>query len=212
MLSEKDKFFIFQYFEKNNPNPVCPLYYTNAYTLLVAVVLSAQSTDKGVNKITPLLFEQADTPQKMLCLGEEKLKNFIKTIGLFQRKTMYILTLSQQIIELYNGSVPESRKDLEGLYGVGRKSANIILNICFDQPTIAVDTHVFRVAQRLGLAYAKTPDKLEQALLHTIPYRWHKNASFWLVYFGRSTCKAVKPLCSICPFKKICVFYTKKEK
>ena len=178
--------------------------YKNAFTLLVAVVLSAQSTDKGVNKATKALFEIADTPQKMAALGLEELKNYIKTIGLYNNKAKNIIALSQTLVEKYQGEVPADHEALENLPGVGRKTANVVLNVWFDQPTLAVDTHVMRISHRLGFSNGKTPLAIEQDLLKVLPPEYVKNANHWLVLFGRYVCKAQKPDCANCLIAGFC--------
>jgi len=195
---------IMHLFEAQDPNPKCELDFKNAYTLLVAVILSAQSTDKGVNKATKSLFEVADTPQKMLDLGLEKLKNYIKTIGLYNNKAQNIMRMSRELVEKYDGEVPNLRQELESLAGVGRKTANVVLNVWFDKPTLAVDTHVFRIAHRLGFSDGKTPRDVEDDLLKVLPDQYVKNANHWLVLFGRYVCKALKPDCINCPIKDYC--------
>lgn len=195
---------IMEIFNQRDPNPKCELNYTNAYTLLVAVVLSAQSTDKGVNKATEELFRIADTPQKMLSLGLEKLKTYIKTIGLYNNKAKNIIALSEELVKNHQGIVPEDRNILETLPGVGRKTANVVLNVWFNQPTLAVDTHVMRISHRLSLSDGKTPLKVEEDLLKVLPQNYVKNANHWLVLFGRYICKAQKPDCANCPLQKFC--------
>ncbi len=195
---------IMEIFNQRDPNPKCELNYTNAYTLLVAVVLSAQSTDKGVNKATEALFKIADTPQKMLSLGLEKLKTYIKTIGLYNNKAKNIIALSEELVKNHQGVVPEDRNILETLPGVGRKTANVVLNVWFNQPTLAVDTHVMRISHRLNLSDGKTPLKVEEDLLKVLPQNYVKNANHWLVLFGRYICKAQKPDCANCPLQKFC--------
>ena len=195
---------IMKIFNDRDPNPRCELDFANAYTLLVAVVLSAQSTDKGVNKATKELFAVADTPQKMLNLGLEKVKNYIKTIGLYNNKAKNIIALSQELVDKYNGEVPSVREALESLPGVGRKTANVVLNVWFNQPTLAVDTHVFRIAHRLGFSQGKTPVEVEKDLLKVLPDNYAKNANHWLVLFGRYICKAQKPDCANCPIAGFC--------
>ncbi len=195
---------IMEIFNQRDPNPKCELNYTNAYTLLVAVVLSAQSTDKGVNKATEALFKIADTPQKMLSLGLEKLKTYIKTIGLYNNKAKNIIALSEELVKNHQGVVPEDRNILETLPGVGRKTANVVLNVWFNQPTLAVDTHVMRISHRLNLSDGKTPLKVEEDLLKVLPQNYVKNANHWLVLFGRYICKAQKPDCANCPIQKFC--------
>lgn len=192
-----------------NPHPVTELYYTNPYTLLVAIVLSAQATDAGVNKATPALFARAHTPDAMLRLGEKGLKSYIKTIGLFNSKARHIIALSKQLLDEHEGEVPHNREALMRLPGVGRKTANVWLNCALGQPTIAVDTHVFRVANRLGLCRTKTPDATERALETVIPVKWKQHAHHWLILHGRYVCKARKPDCAACPIARECRFPSK---
>ena len=201
---------IMRIFETLDPNPRCELDFKNAYTLLVAVVLSAQSTDKGVNKATKALFEAVDSPQKMLALGIDKLKDYIKTIGLYNNKAKNIILLSHELVEKYGGEVPSDRAALENLAGVGRKTANVVLNVWFDKPTLAVDTHVFRIAHRLDFSAGKTPREVEDDLTKVLPLEYIKNANHWLVLFGRYTCKAVRPNCANCPIAKYCHSKDKK--
>jgi endonuclease-3 len=200
---------IFTRFAAHNPTPKTELEYTNGYTLLVAVVLSAQATDVGVNKATKALFAVADTPQKMLKLGEAGLKKYIKTIGLFNAKAKNVMALSKKLIEEFGSMVPHTREALESLPGVGRKTANVWLNCALGQPLIAVDTHVFRVANRIGLTKAKTPLETELALEKAIPVRWKQHAHHWLILHGRYTCVARKPKCPTCLIRDLCEF---KEK
>lgn len=195
---------IMDIFNQKDPNPRCELNYTNAYTLLVAVVLSAQSTDKGVNKATETLFKIADTPQKMIELGLDNLKTYIKTIGLYNNKAKNIIALSEELVKNHQGVVPEDRNILETLPGVGRKTANVVLNVWFNQPTLAVDTHVMRISHRLNLSDGNTPLKVEEDLLKVLPQNYVKNANHWLVLFGRYICKAQKPDCLNCPIQKYC--------
>jgi len=201
---------IMKIFETLEPNPRCELDFKNAYTLLVAVVLSAQATDKGVNKATKALFEKVDSPQKMLDLGIEGLKEYIKTIGLYNNKAKSIMNLSKELVEKYGGEVPAAREKLEALAGVGRKTANVVLNVWFNQPTLAVDTHVFRIAHRLGFSDGKTPREVEDDLMKVLPEKYVKNANHWLVLFGRYTCKALKPDCANCPIAAYCKSKDKK--
>lgn len=189
-----------------NPEPKSDLEYTNTYTLLVAVVLSAQATDAGVNKATKGLFSVADTPQKMLDLGLEALKEHIKTIGLYNNKAKNVIALSEILVEDYDGVVPDTRAALMGLPGVGRKTANVVLNIAFGQPTMAVDTHIFRISNRTGLAPGKTPDKVEQKLLKVVPDAFALHAHHWLILHGRYVCKARKPACNACIVYDLCGF------
>ena len=200
---------IFNIWQEHNPNPQTELNFTNNFTLLVAVVLSAQSTDIGVNKATKELFKIADTPQKMLKLGEENLKKYISTIGLFNSKAKNVIILSQQLIDRHNSIVPNDFSALKSLAGVGQKTANVVLNCAFKVPTIAVDTHVFRVANRLGLAQEKTPEKTEDALLKIIPKAYLSHAHHWLILHGRYVCKAQSPLCGSCKIQQFCLFKNK---
>lgn len=205
-ITKKNIDNIFEIWQKNNSNPKTELNYVNNYTLLVAVVLSAQSTDVGVNKATKALFEIADNPQKMFELGEEKLKKYINTIGLFNAKAKNVILLSKQLIEKHNSQVPDNFDDLVNLAGVGQKTANVILNCAFGKPTIAVDTHVFRVSNRLGFANEKTPEKTEIAILKSIPRKWQNHAHHWMILHGRYVCKAQKPQCKICEISEFCNF------
>ena len=205
MIRDKKEILeIMSVFEKLNPNPKCELNYHNAYTLLVAVVLSEQTTDKGVNKATEDLFKIADTPQKMLELGEENLKKYIRTIGLFNNKAKNIIALSQELVARYGGEVPHSREKLVELPGVGRKTANVVLNVWFDEPALAVDTHVMRLAHRLELSDGKTPEAVEQDLVKVLPEEYIKKANHWLVLFGRYVCKAQRPDCGNCTIYDLC--------
>ncbi len=194
---------ILDVFKAQDPNPKSELNYHNAYTLLVAIVLSAQSTDKGVNKATEQLFKIADTPQKMLNLGIDELKNHIKTIGLYNNKAKNIMALSQRLVDEANGEVPQNRDFLESLPGVGRKTANVLLNVWWGEPTVAVDTHVLRLAKRLDLSNGNTPLKVE-ADLNKLPDEYKRHLNHWLVLFGRYICKAQKPDCKNCPITKFC--------
>lgn len=200
---------VFSVFSEANPHPVTELVAPNPYCLLVAIVLSAQATDVGVNKATPPLFKVADTPQKMVALGEGKLKDYIKTIGLFNSKAKNVIALSQRLIETYGGKIPEAREALETLPGVGRKTANVWLNCVLGEPTIAVDTHVFRVANRLGLCRATNPLQTELALLKAIPKKWLQHAHHWLILHGRYICKARAPECPRCPVRAWCTYPAK---
>ena len=204
LRSKKEILEIMQIFARENPNPQCELNFINPYTLLVAVVLSAQSTDKGVNKATEALFKVADSPQKMLALGEEKLKEYIKTIGLFNNKAKNIMALSRQLVQDFNGIVPADRDTLTNLAGVGRKTANVVMNVWYHQPTLAVDTHVMRIAHRLDFSHGKTPLEIENDLLSVLPPELVINTNHWLVLFGRYICKAQKPLCDHCPIYAYC--------
>ena len=189
MIKTQDIDKIFTRLLKTNPNPKIELNYTTPYTLLIAVILSAQSTDKGVNRITPALFEIANTPKQIVNLGEKKLKDYIKTIGLFNSKAKNIINMSKMLLDEYGGMVPNNFDDLKRLPGVGAKSANVMLNSIFEKPTIAVDTHVFRVSNRIGFCNTRTPEATEKTLLKLIPAKWKKKAHHWLVLHGRYICK-----------------------
>jgi len=202
---------IFTRFAARNPTPKTELYYTNDYTLLVAVVLSAQATDVGVNKATKSLFAKVDTPQQMLALGEARLKKNIKTIGLYNAKAKNIIGLSRKLVDEFGGKVPHSREALMTLPGVGRKTANVWLNCALGQHTIAVDTHVFRVANRIGLCKTTTPEKTEIALEKAIPAKWKQHAHHWLILHGRYVCKARKPNCLGCLIRDLCEFKEKTK-
>ena len=195
---------IFARFAQNMPEPKGELEYVNTYTLLVAVVLSAQATDTGVNKATRALFKIADTPRKMLDLGEEKVREHIKTIGLFRNKAKNVILLSRRLIDAYGGEVPRDRAALETLPGVGRKTANVVLNIAWGEETIAVDTHLFRVANRIPLAPGKTPLAVELGLEKIIPKQFMRHAHHWLILHGRYVCKARKPDCGKCVIADLC--------
>jgi endonuclease-3 len=194
-----------------DPHPATELDYLNPFTLLVAVVLSAQATDAGVNKATPALFAAADTPAKMVKLGEARIRNFIKTIGLFNTKAKNVLRLSEILVERYDGQVPRDREALESLPGVGRKTANVVLNVAFGEPTIAVDTHIFRVSNRTGLAPGKTPDAVEAKLMKVVPPEYRQHAHHWLILHGRYVCKARKPDCPTCLIRDLCAFKDKTK-
>lgn len=203
---------IFSTLKQSNPHPKTELYYTNDFTLLVAIVLSAQATDAGVNKATPALFQAADTPENMLALGETKLKRYINTIGLYNSKAKHILALSRMLMEEHGGQVPESPEALQRLPGVGRKTANVWLNCARGLPTIAVDTHVFRVANRLGLCTTKTADACADALEQVIPDTWKLHAHHWLILHGRYVCKARTPECTTCNVRTWCAYADKNLK
>lgn len=206
----KDKIIaFFSRLQEQNPEPKGELIYTNPFTLLVAVVLSAQATDIGVNKATPSLFAAADTPEKMVKLGEDKIRDYIKTIGLFNTKAKNVYKLSQILINQYNGHVPQDRDELVKLPGVGRKTANVVLNMAFGQPTIAVDTHIFRVGNRTGLATGKNPDNVEKKLEKNVPEKFKHHCHHWLILHGRYTCKARKPDCTNCIVYDLCGYKSK---
>jgi endonuclease III len=194
----------FSRFRKANPEPKGELEHLNPYTLLVAVVLSAQATDAGVNKATRALFQVADTPQKMLALGEDKVRDYIKTIGLYRNKARNVIALSEKLIAEFGGEVPRSRAELESLPGAGRKTANVVLNMAFGEHTMAVDTHVFRVGNRTGLAPGDTPLEVELGLERVIPPEFMLHAHHWLILHGRYTCLARKPRCEVCLINDLC--------
>ncbi|HMF23746.1 MAG TPA: endonuclease III [Pseudolabrys sp.] len=194
----------FRRFKVANPEPKGELQHINPFTLLVAVVLSAQATDAGVNKATPALFALADSPEKMIALGETRIQELIKTIGLFRTKAKNVVALSQKLVAEHGGQVPRSREALEALPGVGRKTANVVLNIAFGEPTIAVDTHIFRVGNRTGIATGKTPFEVETKLDAVVPAQYKRHAHHWLILHGRYTCVARKPLCEKCIISDLC--------
>jgi endonuclease III len=200
---------IFARLEKQNPEPKGELEHVNAYTLLVAVVLSAQATDAGVNKATRPLFKIADTPEKMVALGEDTVRDYVKTIGLFRGKAKNVIALSQTLIEKYSGEVPEDRDALVELPGVGRKTANVVMNMAFGHPTMAVDTHVFRLANRLGMAPGKDVLQVEEGLLKVVPEQYGLHAHHWLILHGRYVCTARKPKCFNCVIEDLCIFKDK---
>jgi endonuclease-3 len=192
-----------------NPAPGTELHYTSPFELLVAVVLSAQATDVGVNKATARLFPVANTPQAILALGEDRLRTFIKTIGLYQTKAKNLIGLCRQLLERHGGEVPRSREALEALPGVGRKTANVVLNTAFGEPTIAVDTHIFRVANRTGLAKGRTVRQVEDRLVKLTPAEFARDAHHWLILHGRYVCKARKPACPACLIADLCGYRAK---
>ena len=200
---------VFRRFREHNPEPKGELEYVNPYTLLVAVVLSAQATDVGVNKATRALFPAADTPAKMLALGEDKVRDYIKTIGLFRTKAKNVILLSEKLIAEFGGEVPRQREQLETLPGVGRKTANVVLNTAFGWDTIAVDTHIFRVANRTRIAVGKTVLEVEHRLLRTVPSEFKRHAHHWLILHGRYICKARTPQCWRCPINDCCEYRQK---
>lgn len=195
---------MFRRLQASNPEPKGELEYVNVFTLLVAVVLSAQATDAGVNKATRALFAAADTPEKMVALGEEKVRAYIRTIGLYRNKAKNVIALSEALIAKHGGEVPHDRAALEALPGVGRKTANVVLNTAFGEPTIAVDTHLFRIANRLALAPGKTPLEVERKLLKVVPPEYLQHAHHWLILHGRYICKAQRPRCEVCPIVDLC--------
>lgn len=205
-MNQKKRTAIFQRFYAHNPHPTTELIFSTPFELLIAVILSAQATDKSVNKATQNLFNKANTPKKIAGLGLTHLKKYIKTIGLYNTKGKNIIKTCKILLAQYDGKVPDNREALESLPGVGRKTANVILNTAFHQPTIAVDTHIFRVCNRTGLAPGKTPLAVEKALLKVIPKRYLKNAHHWLVLHGRYTCLARKPKCPECIIRDLCEY------
>ena len=202
---------MFELLKAANPAPTTELSYKSAFELLVAVILSAQATDKGVNKATAKLFPVANTPQKILDLGLRKLKTYVKTIGLYNTKAANIMKTCKILVEQHHGRVPRTREALEALPGVGRKTANVILNTAFGEPTIAVDTHIFRVANRTGLAPGKNVREVEEKLMKAVPDKYKKDAHHWLILLGRYTCVARKPRCGSCPIFEICEYGDKVE-
>jgi endonuclease III len=200
---------IFRRFAAADPHPKGELFHTNHFTLLVAVVLSAQATDAGVNKATPALFAVADTPQKMAALGETKVRDYIKSIGLYPTKAKNVVALSKLLVERHGGEVPCDRAALEALPGVGRKTANVVLNIAFGVPTIAVDTHIFRLSNRLPLAPGKTVDAVEEGLEKIVPEEFKLHAHHWLILHGRYVCKARRPECERCLIADLCRYESK---
>lgn len=208
-MSPANRQLLFERLRAANPAPTTELHYTTPFELLIAVVLSAQATDKSVNLATAKLFSVANTPHAILALGEAGLKSHIKTIGLFNAKAANIIKLCRQMIDHHAGAVPQNREDLEALPGVGRKTANVVLNTAFGHDTIAVDTHIFRVANRTGLAPGKTPRAVEDKLVRAAPAEFRKDAHHWLILLGRYVCLARKPRCPTCPIVDICGFKTK---
>jgi len=208
-VKKADVFAFFSRLAEDNPHPETELESVNDYTLLVAVVLSAQATDAGVNKATRRLFAEVDTPEKMVALGEAGLKQHIKTIGLYNTKATNVIALSKQLIADYGGEVPANREALEKLPGVGRKTANVVMNVAFGAETFAVDTHIFRVCNRTGLAPGKTPLAVEKALEKAVPQPFRLHAHHWLILHGRYICKARRPECWRCPVRDLCAFKPK---
>ena len=191
------------------PNPKSELEYSNPFELLVAVVLSAQATDKSLNLATRKLYPIANTPEAIVRLGVEGLTPYIKTIGLYRNKAKHVVALSQKLLDEFGGIVPDDRQSLESLPGVGRKTANVVLNVAFGHPTIAVDTHIFRVSNRTGFAPGKTPEEVEKKLLKFVPTEFKKDSHHWLLLHGRYCCKATKPECAACPILDLCEFKKK---
>ncbi len=208
-MNRETRRIFFERLSAENPNPTTELNYHSDFELLIAVILSAQTTDIRVNLETPALFLAANTPAAMFALGEEKLKSYIKRIGLFNSKAKNIIKTCQLLVDLYQGQVPKTRKALEALPGVGRKTANVVLNTAFGEPTMAVDTHIFRVANRTGLAKGKTPLAVELGLLKNIPKTYLKDAHHWLILHGRYICTARKPHCVDCPVRDLCDYPNK---
>ncbi len=208
-MNAKQRQKLFANLQSHNPNPAIELDYTTPFELLIATILSAQATDKGVNKATPKLFKVANTAQTVFDLGEEKLKIYIKTIGLYNAKAKNIIKACELLVAKHNGEVPNNRKELEELAGVGRKTANVILNTIFGEPTIAVDTHIFRISNRTGLAPGKNVLQVETELLTNVPKKYLLNAHHWLVLHGRYTCIARKPRCQSCVISDECEYIDK---
>jgi endonuclease-3 len=208
-LTEAQIETIFARFQAKDPDPKTELKYTDPFTLLLSVVLSAQATDASVNRVTPALFAAAGTPEKLVALGEAGVSEKIKTIGLYRNKAKNVVALSRKLIEEHGGQVPRDREALEALPGVGRKTANVVLNVAYGEPTIAIDTHIFRVSNRTGLAPGKTPLAVEEVLNRVVPERYKHNCHHWLILHGRYVCKARKPECWRCIIADICVFKPK---
>lgn len=210
-MNQAKRAAIFRRLAEHNPAPDTELHYSNSFELLIAVILSAQATDIGVNKATDKLYAVANTPEAILELGLDGLKHYIKTIGLFNTKAKNILKTCRILVEQHNGQVPDNRADLEALPGVGRKTANVILNTAFGQPTIAVDTHIFRVSNRTRIAPGKTPLEVEKKLLKFTPDEYKLGAHHWLILHGRYVCKARTPLCAECVIRDLCEFKAKTD-
>jgi endonuclease III len=210
-MSPEKRRALFERLRENNPNPRTELEYRTPFELLVAVILSAQATDKGVNKATPALFRAARTPAKMLALGVDGVTQYIKSIGLFNSKAKNIVAASAMLVKEHGGEVPRSREALEALPGVGRKTANVVMNVAFEEPTIAVDTHIFRLGNRTGIAPGKTPREVEDKLLKVVPPEFLKNAHHWLILHGRYVCTARKPACPTCIIRDLCEYKHKTK-
>lgn len=208
-MNKEKRIKIFSRLREDNPNPTTELNYSTPFELLVAVILSAQATDVGVNKATDKLFPVANTPETILALGVDGLKEYIKTIGLFNAKAENVIKTCQMLIEQHNSQVPDNRKDLEALPGVGRKTANVVLNTAFNQPTMAVDTHIFRVSNRTGIAPGKDVVEVEKRLLKLVPKEFLMDAHHWLILHGRYVCKARKPQCGSCIIEDLCEYKDK---
>lgn len=210
-MNKEKRTEIFRRLRQHNPNPTTELDYDGSFELLIAVILSAQATDVGVNKATARLFPQANRPQTILGLREDGLKEYIKTIGLYNAKAKNIIATCRLLLEKHDGEVPDNRSDLEALPGVGRKTANVVLNTAFGQPTMAVDTHIFRVSNRTGMAKGKTVLEVEKKLLRHIPGEFMQDAHHWLILHGRYTCIARKPRCGSCIIEDLCEYKDKTE-
>ena len=209
-MNKEKRYEIFRRLREDNPHPTTELNFSSPFELLVAVTLSAQATDVGVNKATDKLFPVANTPEAIYALGVDGLSDYIKTIGLFNSKARNVIAACKILIEQHDSQVPDNREALEALPGVGRKTANVVLNVAFGEPTIAVDTHIFRVSNRTGLAPGKTPLKVEKGLLKRTPEKWKAHAHHWLILHGRYVCKARKPLCAECRVNEICRYKAKE--
>ena len=209
-MKKTEQYEFYRRLAELNPEPRGELVWHNPYTLLIAVVLSAQATDVGVNKATEKLFKLVDKPEQMVALGEKKLRDYIKTIGLFNTKAKNVIGLSKRLIESHKSLVPKDRESLEELPGVGRKTASVVMNMAFGVPTIAVDTHIFRVSNRTGLASGKTPLAVEKALEKNTPEKWKPHAHHWLILHGRYVCRARKPSCSECIVLDLCGYKAKE--
>ncbi len=210
-MNQAKRINLFQRFQQNNPKPTTELRYNTTFELLIAVILSAQATDVSVNKATEKLYPKANTPEQIYTLGEEKLKTYIKTIGLFNTKAKNIIKTCKRLIDEFDSEVPCSRKALESLPGVGRKTANVVLNTAFGEPTMAVDTHIFRVSNRIGLAPGKNVLEVEKKLLKVIPKAFLQDAHHWLILHGRYTCIARKPRCGSCIIEDLCEYSDKEQ-
>lgn len=210
-MNKEKRTAIFERLKAANPNPTTELVYSNPFELLIAVILSAQATDVGVNKATAKLYPVANTPQAILNLGVDGLKEYIKTIGLFNSKAENVIKTCRALVEQHNGEVPGTREELEALPGVGRKTANVVLNTAFGQPTMAVDTHIFRVSNRTGIAPGKNVNEVEKRLLRLVPKPYLQDAHHWLILHGRYTCVARKPKCGVCIIEDLCEFKQKRD-